>query len=43
MTIALDYAKFTNLTIFGTKFVPVEMKTFVNIGNNFWTVITLYL
>ena len=41
MTIAQDYAKFKNLIVFGTKFIPLEMKTFVNIGNNFWTVITL--
>ena len=25
-----------------TKFVPLEMKTFVNIENSVWTVITLY-
>ena len=41
MTVAQDYAKFTYLIVFGTKFVPLEMKTFVNIGNNFGTVITL--
>ena len=41
MTIAQDYAKFKNLIVFGTKFIPLEMKIFVNIGNNFWTVITL--
>ena len=41
MTVAQDYAKFKNLIVFGTKFVPLEMKTFVNIGNNFWTIITL--
>ena len=39
--VAQDYAKFKNLIVFGTKFVPLEMKTFVNIGNNFWTIITL--
>jgi len=27
-----DYAKFTNLTIFGPKVVQLEMKTIVNIG-----------
>ena len=41
MIVAQDYAKFKNLIVFGTKFVPLEMKTFVNIGNNFRTVITL--
>ena len=41
-TIAQNYAKFKNFIVFGTKFVPLEMKTFVNIGNNFWMVITLY-
>ena len=41
-TVAQDYAKFTYLIVFGTKFVPLEMKTFVNIGNSFGTVITLY-
>ena len=42
-TVAQDYAKFTHLIVFGTKFVPLEMKTFVNIGNSFWMVITLFL
>ena len=41
--VAQDYAKFTHLIVFGTKFVPLEMKTFVNIGNSFWMVITLFL
>ena len=41
MTVAQDYAKFKNQIVFGTKFVPLEMKTFVNIGNKFWTIITL--
>ena len=41
-TVAQDCAKFTNSTVFGTKFVPLEKKTFVNIGNSFGTVITLY-
>ena len=41
-TVAQDYATFTNSVVFGTKFVPVGMKTFVNIGNSFGTVITLY-
>ena len=42
MSVAQDYAKFKNFIVFGTKFVPLEMKAFVNIGNNFWTVKTLY-
>ena len=41
-TVVKDYAKFTYLIVFGMKFVPLEMKTFVNIGNSFGTVITLY-
>ena len=41
--VSQDYVKLTNLIVFGTKFVLLEMKTFVSIGNNFWTVITLYL
>ena len=42
-TVAQDYAKFTNSIVFGTKFVPLEMKMFVNIGNSFGTIITFYL
>ena len=42
MSVVRDYAKFTNSIVFGTKFVPLEMKTFVNIGNGFGKVITLY-
>ena len=42
MSVAQDYAKFKNFIVFGTKFVPLEKKTFVNIGNSFGTVITLY-
>ena len=41
-TIAQDYAKFTNSIVLGKNFVPLEMKTFVNIGNSFGTVITRY-
>ena len=41
-TIAQDYATFTNLIVLGTKFVPLEMKKFVNIVIKFWTIITLY-
>ena len=29
-SVARDFADFTNLTVFWTKFVPFEMKTFVN-------------
>ena len=39
--VAQDYAKFTNSIVLGTKFVPLEMKTFMNIGNSFGMVITL--
>ena len=42
MSVVRDYAKFMNSIVFGTKFVPLEMKTFVNIGNSFGKVITLY-
>ena len=42
MIVAEDYAKFTNLIVFVTKYFPLEMKTFVNIGNSFLIVITLY-
>ena len=41
-TIAQDYAKFTNSIVLGKNFVPLEMKTFVNIGNSFGMVITRY-
>ena len=41
-TVEQEYAKFTYFIVFGTKFVPLEIKTFVNIGNSFWMVITLY-
>jgi len=37
-----DYTKFTNLTNFGPKVVQLEVKTIVNIGNNFWMVLRLY-
>ena len=42
LSIAGDSIEFTNFTVFWTKFVPLEMKTFVNIENSVWTVITLY-
>ena len=42
MSVVRDYAKFMSSIVFGTKFVPLEMKTFVNIGNSFGKVITLY-
>ena len=42
ISVAGDSAKFTNLTIFWTKFVLLEMKSFVNIENSLWTVITSY-
>ena len=41
-SVAGDSVGFTNLTIFWIKFVPLEMKTFVNIENSLWTVITPY-
>ena len=41
ITVTQDYAKFTYLIVFGTKFVSLEMKTFMNIGNSFGMVITL--
>ena len=37
-----DSAGFTNLTIFWIKFVPLEMKTLLNIENSLWIVITPY-
>ena len=41
-SVVWDYAEFTNLTVFGPKVVQPEMKTNVNIGNSFWTVIRHY-
>ena len=35
-----DSIEFTNFTVFGTKFVLLEMKTFVNIENSLRMVIT---
>ena len=40
-SVAGDSTEFTNLTMFWIKFVPLEMKTFVNIENSLW-VITPY-
>jgi len=41
-SVARDSVEFTNFIVFWTKFVPLEMKTFVNIENSVWTVITFY-
>ena len=35
MSVVVDFVEFTNFTVFWTKFVPLEMKTFVNIENKF--------
>ena len=40
MNIAWDSPEFMNLTVFWRKFVPLEIKRFVNIENIFWMVIT---
>ena len=42
MSVVCDYVEFMNLTTFGPKVVQLEIKTFVNIRNNFWVVIRLY-
>ena len=41
-SVAGNSVEFTNLTVFWIKFVLLEMKTFVNIENSLWTVITPY-
>ena len=41
-SVAGDSVEFTNLIVFWIKFVPLEMKTFVNIENSLWMVIIPY-